>query len=165
MDRIRQLVNANPDAVKFRTEYSGQIPLHAACGAFEIGGGWSPEVIQYLVDQWPESVKVASNSGDLPLHRACSNQALLAVVQYLVEQWPESVKRADNYGWLPLHYACTNQTPLAVVQYLVEQWPESVQHRTARGKTPLDIANLPVAQADIDVTNWLSLPWRDRHNT
>jgi ankyrin repeat protein len=112
MDRIRQLVNANPDAVKYRTDDPGQIPLHTACGAFDIQGGLSQlEVVQYLVEQWPESVTTANNNGYLPLHVACYFNASLAVVQYLVQQWPESVKHRNSYGETPLDIATRQEHP------------------------------------------------------
>ena len=65
MERIRQLVDANPDVVKFRTDQD-ETPLHAACIAFENGEG-SLEVIQYLVEQWPESVKHRNLNGLTPV--------------------------------------------------------------------------------------------------
>jgi hypothetical protein len=62
MDRIRQLVNTNP--VKLRA-VDGEIPLHAACRAFWNTRGGSVEAIQYLVEQWPESVKAVNINGIL----------------------------------------------------------------------------------------------------
>jgi hypothetical protein len=61
IDKIRSLVKDCPDAIKASTE-SGWLPLHIACSHK------APlEVIQYLVEQWPESVKKADNSGETAL--------------------------------------------------------------------------------------------------
>jgi ankyrin repeat protein len=149
MDRIRQLVNDNPDAVKLRTDYATgrEIPLHAACRAFEDGGG-SLEVVQYLIQQWPESVKTVDKAGYLPLHYACRNKSPLEILQYLVEQWPESVRAVNNKGYLTLHFACANKA-LAAVQYLVEQWPVSVKAVDKSGYLPLHSACANMAPLEL----------------
>jgi hypothetical protein len=164
MDRIRQLVNANPDSVKIHAWY-GANPLHAACHAFEYGAG-SFELIQYLVKQWPESVKVVSHHvRRLPLHYACASAARLEVVQFLVEKWHESVKAVDNAGNLPLHDACTKKLvctnedgTLEVVQCLVEKWPESVKVVDSDGSLPLHIA-CTNENCTLEVVQYLVQQW------
>jgi ankyrin repeat protein len=163
MDMIRRQVTANPDAVKFRNRF-GVTPLHAACG-----GGSQLEVIQYLVEQWPESVKAVDNfGGSLPLHWACNHKkAPVDVIQYLVEQWPESVNVVvDKHGWLPLHLACSanSEDPavLEVIQYLVEQRPELVKTADNNGCLALHYACtscktaplLPLAVVQYLVKQW-----------
>ena len=76
--------------------------LHHACLNYAI----SLEVIQRLVEQWPESVGQFDKYNMLPLHYACRNVAMtLEVVKYLVDQWPESVRAVDwDYDEMtPLH--------------------------------------------------------------
>jgi hypothetical protein len=119
--RIRIIVRNNPEALKVRDGRNGPLPLHVACNAFLLGGG-SLKVVQYLIEQWPESVQTSERTGCLPLHSICAFDAPLAVIQYLVEQWPEFVKAVDNRGFLPLHYVCRNQKArMEVIQYLVRQ--------------------------------------------
>jgi hypothetical protein len=52
MERIRQLMNDDPDFVKFRSIHfslsPGDLPLHMACCAFEHGGG-SLELVRYVM--------------------------------------------------------------------------------------------------------------------
>jgi ankyrin repeat protein len=160
MDRIRQLVNANPSAVRFRFGELKEIPLYAACRAVKNGGG--PQqlaLVQYLVEQWLESVKTVNSHGDLPLHVACCSKAPLEVIQFLVEQWPQSVKTVNNNGSLPLHLArCFKTTPpAAVVQYLVEQWPESVKTTTNYRYLPLHTAC--AYSAPLEVVQCLVQQW------
>jgi hypothetical protein len=107
------------------------------------------EVVQFLVEQWPEAVKIADGRGWLPFHVACINRAPLQVVQFLVEHWSEAVKIVGQYGWLPLHLACINRAPLQVIQFLVEQWPESIKAADTHEKNPLDCAEIP------EVIAWL----------
>jgi ankyrin repeat protein len=159
MDRIRQLVNANPDEVQVRSDdFHGGIPLHAACRAFKNGEG-SFELVQYLVKQWPESVQVAGRDGDLPLHCACVNMAPLCTVQYLVEQWPDSVKDADEFGRLPLHYTYYEHSfpEEEVIQFLIQQWPESVKTADNHGGVPLHYAC--AHEAPLHIVQYLVEQW------
>ena len=120
MDRIRRLVNGDPDAVK--SLKNDKTLLHAACRAFDNRGG-SLEVIQYLVEQWPESVKAfTSIKRYLPLHYVCKYQAPLAVIQYLVEQWPESVKHGNTDGETPLNIAAREHDAIVVINWLELPW-------------------------------------------
>jgi hypothetical protein len=135
IDTIRSLVTACPEAIK-AANLDVFLPLHVACA-----NNAPLEVIQFLVEQWPESVMISAKKSksdrDLPLHIACQNTAALEVVQYLVEQWPEAVTAAGCGGWLPLHDACARKAPLEVVQYLVEQWPGSIKAAYSNGRLPL----------------------------
>jgi ankyrin repeat protein len=159
MERIRQLVNANPEAVKFRTDDYGRIPLYAACRDFENGTEGPLEVVQYLVEQWPQSVKTADFYGDLPLHYACNGKVPLEVIRNLFEQWPESVKTAGNSGNLPLHCACETEAPLEVIQWLVEQWPESIKTANNEGELPLHKACSNAEGASLAVVQCLVQQW------
>jgi hypothetical protein len=88
------------DASVQTTNINGNLPLHFACARAA-----SLEVVQYLVEQWPEAVKKTDIYGYLPLHHACQNKTPLELMQYLVEQWPEAVKTTDVSGKTPLGYA------------------------------------------------------------
>lgn len=110
IDRIRQLVETHPDLVKVPRSVDGSIPLHIACEYK------APlDVVQFLVKQWPDSVKTADIFGNLPLHKACANKASLAVIQYLVQQWPESVKHRNSEGKTPVDMAALQQQAVDVV--------------------------------------------------
>jgi ankyrin repeat protein len=64
------------------------------------------EVVQYLVEQFPLSVKVKSKDGRLPLHGACQNdEASLEMVTYLVDRHPDATEVKDANGHTPLQLA------------------------------------------------------------
>ena len=115
-------------------------PLHLACEK-----GAQTGVIPYLVEQWPDVVRLRDSQGCLPLHNACYyvEQTLqLEDIQSLVEEWPDSVKhRSRVNGATPLHYACGKKTDIGVatglVQYLMEQWPGAVRVTDWDGRLPL----------------------------
>jgi len=130
--------------------------LHYACTEF-FG---SDEVIELLIQCWPESVQMATKAdGSLPLHLyaglgarafvreedsilAChGGKASWTVMQSLVQAWPDAVRVPDKRGYLPLHYACSKgKCNLEMIQYLIQCWPESVQCRCTGGALPLHLA-------------------------
>jgi hypothetical protein len=116
----------------------GSLPLHCAISTRD-----TVEVVQWVVEQWPDAVKMADSKRNLPLHVACKMRIVsLEVVQCLVEQWPGAVQLTTGDGRLPLLLACwgnweacwgeymalgENTASLEVVQYLAEQWPGAVK--------------------------------------
>jgi len=139
------LVQAWPDSV-YQTNKNGWLPLHMACGG---GGGGgdnnnnqlerpappSLEVIQLLVNCWPESLHVSTTNdeGQLPLHLACMHHPSPAVILYLLNSYPPAARIPDDNGKLPLHHACARKSrrttrdalPITVMEHLVQAWPES----------------------------------------
>ena len=160
IDLIRQLVHANPDAVQHvRNDDLGWIPLHVAFFDAYSGsdkGTRLVEVVQFLVEQWPDSVKALGNDGNVALHHACFNDAPLEVVQYLVGQWQDSIRSIDSNGNLPLHHACVNMASLDVVQYLVEKWPNSVKTFNNDRHLPVFLA---CSNSQLDVVQFLAKQW------
>lgn len=90
------------------------------------------------MNSYPESVKVTTNHGQLPLHLAlvhlaCWNEASLKVLNFLIESYPEGIDQkndrnktplddlqqnnyamdADKNGMLLLHHACNNGNSLS----------------------------------------------------
>ena len=116
----------------------GYLPLHVVCEAFKSGGG-SVDVVKYLIELYPESVKERTEYGNLPLHAACWGGAPLQVVKYLYEQTPESVVRDNTFGTSsPLRQACCGRgvSPVEVIRFLVEKWPESVKDASGDWQNP-----------------------------
>jgi hypothetical protein len=126
LDMFQRALSFHPLAFKFRDEKS-RLPLHVVCSAFSTGGG-SLEIIKFLVELYPESVKMHHTyQGDLPLHFACRGKAPVEVIQYLLKQWPESLKIRDGKDdHTPLQVACCCGASFDVVRYLFERWPESI---------------------------------------
>ena len=95
------------------------------------------EVAHYLVEQYPDSLKVENNSKRLPLHDACSQNASIELVQFLVKKHPGSTRAVGKDGWLPLHHACSANASLAMLKYLVRQYPEAMDALDLHYQTPL----------------------------
>jgi len=112
------------------------LPLHLAICSETV----CLEIVQYLVEQWPESLKILIENGRVALHLACKNCMSSTIVQYLADQWPEAVQIMTN-GDLPLHIACgTSGTSIDTVTHLIKMRPELVQVRNEYRYLPLHAA-------------------------
>jgi len=133
IDRIRPLIEAFPYLVKMkmlndRGIYADTLPL-----TIVIRRSGSLELINCLVESWPESIREKNNDGLMILHSVVRSSPL-AVVEFLVDQWPESVKERTKDGDLSLHYAVSGTyVRLDVVAFLVDQWKGSLSVSNERG--------------------------------
>ena len=94
----------------------GNTILHIACGPC-VDVSQSLLVVKCLIEERYCSPCVLNNEGELPLHVACSQQALEIVK--LVSNCDVSSK-IKTTGDTPLHIACKNST-VEVVKYLIKQ--------------------------------------------
>ena len=64
LEKIQSIVQRDPEAVKYEDEYD-QIPLHYACY------NQAPlTVVEYLLQQWPRSIKIGGFRRGVALHYA-----------------------------------------------------------------------------------------------
>jgi hypothetical protein len=64
------------------------------------------DVVQFLVEQWPGSVKTGDVQGRLPVHYACDIEApAKEVIEFLVAQWPDAIKMTNVHEKTPLELA------------------------------------------------------------
>ena len=96
------LVLERTDPEVFRRPYNGRPPLQ-----FALMNDQSNDVLHYLIDQWPESVRMRDQYGSLPIHRACAYGVSLVIIRRLAQLYPESLRMLDGdwFGGLPLHNA------------------------------------------------------------
>jgi ankyrin repeat protein len=152
LDAIRSIVEASPHLIR-SWDGDGWLPIHHA--AFRCS---RPEVIRYLLEQYPESIKEKTKDDeykwyDLPIHLACFlyndddndgddddhdaeedwYEKRLQNLQILHELWPESLQQKNQYGRLPLHSA----SEASMVRYLVKAWPQAVREADDEGMLPL----------------------------
>ena len=78
-------------------------------------------------------------NGQLPLHRALQNNAMLGLIKLLVKGNPAAVLFRDISGALPVHIACQHHDSASVIQYLLSldatildavdrQWNTALHH-------------------------------------
>jgi ankyrin repeat protein len=107
------------------------------------------QTVQRILQQYPDSVKVINENGNLALHLACFNGAPLQVVELLVANYPESLRIPDKHGSLAIHWACYGTSPLIVIQNLLLQYPESISVKTNNGQIPLHYACHDAGRLDV----------------
>ena len=107
---------SNPISIEDAT---GQIPLHAACQNSKM----HTQVIQFLVDRNPNSVRHADHQGNLPIHTLCASRPSLNTVKYLLSKDEESVMATNHLGRSPLMVAAMFSASLDVLWYLMRTNP------------------------------------------
>lgn len=135
LETVMNILAESPDEVCVPDE-ERNLPIHVACRS-----GVNVEVIQYLAEDWPESLRWTNRGGSVPLHTACSNQPSSAVIHYLITSWPTATNVANNYGWLPLHCACAYGASSEIISLLVRSNDKSSGMSTyGQGDYPLHLA-------------------------
>lgn len=103
------------------------------------------DVIQKVVEYWPDSVKEKDDGGYLPLHIVCALGSPTEVVQCLIEgnDGQDSPMVKDVNGNLALHLACRHDSAetFDTIKLLVEAAPEAVKETDVAGDYPLHLAS------------------------
>ena len=78
-----------------------RLPIHLACS------NQAPkEVIEALLDAYPEGCVAREGARSRPLHLECKNRLPLETVHVLLKKSKKAARIKDNIGRLPLHLAC-----------------------------------------------------------
>eukprot|EP00658_Telonema_sp_P-2_P000748 TRINITY_DN1026_c0_g1_i13.p1 TRINITY_DN1026_c0_g1~~TRINITY_DN1026_c0_g1_i13.p1 ORF type:complete len:696 (+),score=194.61 TRINITY_DN1026_c0_g1_i13:278-2365(+) len=117
----------------------GATPLHYAAKAGMV------ELVELLLDRYPNAARETDAEGWLPLHYACTSPDVMTV-EMLLAAFPEGVQGITHQGELPLHFACdaahrrtsgTDTAEHAVAKIVLEAWPEGAYSRSSFGQRPL----------------------------
>ena len=162
IDIIQKFIDYAPETLQMKDIF-GYLPIHIACM-----DGASLEVIQALVNSYPESITVDFR-GYLPLHLACQSNASLEVLNFLINSYPdgidqtniidhktpldllkesEYIMRQDSNGMLPMHHACNNGYSLHLIHLLIQAYPESTTVQDNDGYTPGQYLSKTASVAD-----------------
>ncbi|KAL9182169.1 hypothetical protein ACHAXT_012821 [Thalassiosira profunda] len=124
--------------------------------------GVTLEIVECLLDAFPDAARSMDRKGRSPLHYACMNKNQdPGIVQLLLDRWPESVNRQDIDGNVPLHWLCGSSSvdgtaSLAILNLLLQKIPE------VRGFLDAQLAYARVAEDNgavrtQDENGWLPL--------
>ena len=133
---VKFLLKCNPHLLSS----SGKTPLHVICGNKFV----TLNIVQLLIDAFPDSVRHEDNKGRMPLHKLCNNKNLddevgLEILKLLLERCPESVRHAAEGGRLPIHLAAGFQS-LEFCRILIEAYPASGRLALSIGALPFHVA-------------------------
>lgn len=116
----------------------GAYPLHMA-----IASKASKTVIEMLMREAPDVLRMTNKYGETPLHVALSCDADTETVELLLhtKEDIDAVKKAEKqHGHLPLHLAAIRGCSDGVAVLLLTEYPEAAGVANTAGKTPLDLA-------------------------
>eukprot|EP00579_Thalassiosira_antarctica_P015115 CAMPEP_0201944838 /NCGR_PEP_ID=MMETSP0903-20130614/53596_1 /ASSEMBLY_ACC=CAM_ASM_000552 /TAXON_ID=420261 /ORGANISM="Thalassiosira antarctica, Strain CCMP982" /LENGTH=944 /DNA_ID=CAMNT_0048487893 /DNA_START=264 /DNA_END=3100 /DNA_ORIENTATION=- len=125
------LVITDPQTVEEPDRY-GELPIHSVLRHSKK----SLEFCKILISAFPDSMRVETDNGELPIHLAC-RYGHLDTVKYLSKLHPDSVRVGTRNGELPIHEACGGR--LEIVKYLSELYPDSVRVGTDDGALPIHL--------------------------
>lgn len=130
-DVIAALVDSAPEIASW-TDSHGWLPLHHACT-----NGAAPEVMQILIDAYPQGKLQQDNQMRTPLHfyatRNFANPAQMAANAELLSD-TGAAALCDRGGMYPIHYACAYGTDPTVLEVLTKVHPESLTAKENKGK-------------------------------
>jgi len=113
-DIVKYLVESEPMSLRHKDEPLQQLPLHVACKNQSI----TNEIIQYLVNKWPEALQEGNDTECTPLHLFCrygdmiSNNDAIDILKLILETYPDGARRANRSGFYPIHCAAGNKSML-----------------------------------------------------
>ena len=114
------------------TDYP-RLPIHLACSHSDV----PQDLIEALLNAYPEGCTAKEGSGSNPLHLACKNCLPLDIIATLLTKYPKATRVKDQIGRLPLHLACASGTELSVVKILMDAYPASCSMKDYNGHTAL----------------------------
>ena len=135
----RVLHELNATLVRTQNNF-GRLPIHSACHFSRV------ETTKYLFELYPDSINIATDNGEYPLHFAAMNKSIneneaLELISFLLRHDKGAVQSTrDSWGELPLHWACHYRAELAVVRLLFDAHPDGIFCRNNDGYTPMDVA-------------------------
>lgn len=163
---VRGLVEMCPDALGVM-DHHGRFPLNDALahkeGEVDDMGKMLPvqldevtSVVQFLVERYPQALRVADPEGNWPLHVAARRGLPLPVLRLMAGLEPVALRAKNKAGWLPVHLALrldgsendndehnagslegwrARSVDLATVSFWVAPWPASLMERGPDGRT------------------------------
>jgi len=136
LDILQYMIGIDP-SLPMERDIGGYLPLHSAVSGMPI------DFCKVLINAYPESVRIASNRGGLPVHNACSNgnRDASELIQYMLELYPESINSRDDEGRLPIHCVARHGR-VDIIESLLKHDPDMVSKKTTDSKRqlPLHIA-------------------------
>jgi len=125
IDIVKSLIEAYPTSLTISDEENACLPLHALFHNESTDN--LQEIITYLIELEPSSIRMLDRYGYTPLHLACMNSNMnLEIFQFLYNLYPEAIRRPGvSYGCLPIHNLCSNRrisdtNSIAILRFILD---------------------------------------------
>ncbi len=109
------------------------------------------EVIQLLIEAYPDAMKVEDGDGVLPIDRPQIKEKIYdraVMVETEVEN-PDALKEKNELGELPLHSAVKNRKSVEEMQLLIKDYPDALKEKDNDGLLPLHYAAIKGASVEV----------------
>ena len=132
---IKALYDARPEVIGWNSLVKIVEESHPQVQAFVNG-----ELVYARQAKEHRLVITPDEHGQLPLHRALRNNAMLGSIKLLVKSNPSAVRSVDDRGAFPLHVACEHHDSTSVVEYILGHAHIARDATDRDGDTPLHCA-------------------------
>jgi ankyrin repeat protein len=133
-DTVLTMIEKYPAALQHQSK-DGELPLIIECK-----NQCRFDVISKCIELCPETLAVADDSKQFPLHIVLKNAATSAdLVLMLIEKYPAALQHRDNIGNLSLHIECKYLCRSSVVSKCIELYPEAVSITDDSKDSPLHV--------------------------
>ncbi len=144
---VQLLIDATPNPN--RENINGCMPLHSLCRNKHLDEDVRLEILQLLLQKYPESARHAVGIGNLPIHlhlQIAPEFQSLEFCRTLIQSYPESVRMATEDGMLPFHKAFNRRSRLsfATAEVLYQLYPGSINVADNEGKYPIHYAIMDI---------------------
>jgi hypothetical protein len=131
LDRIKVLLNANPEAAK----HNNSTIFHEACSY--VTGQLGIAVLTFFLTKNVDGFRSLSIDGSLPIHHA-AGYATVDMLIFLHQAYPESLSILNPDKCNLLHLAIDEENDrIAKLEYLCYQCPQLIHKKDDEGVTPL----------------------------
>jgi ankyrin repeat protein len=134
---VEFIVSRHPGEVRRRWNRKNRLPLHVAVGSHR-----HVDLIQYLLDVYPNAAGEKDCNGDTPLaltlFSGTPRRKASENIQILVVAFSGAIKSTDYHrGQTPLHKAIASKASVEIIEYLIESCPEALTTQCRLGQLPL----------------------------
>lgn len=141
---VDKLLGSFVKAIRVTETAYHRTPLHVSCM-----NRAHPDIVETLLQHYPEAAKIRDDMKRLPIHYAIANGSSMSTIELLLNEFPDSCKVADHRGWLPLHVACGVRAPVRVVKLVFSLYPLANSTPDEEGFVPLSLAKEKGARPEV----------------
>ena len=113
-DDLKKLITNDPKTAKQVDDY-GMLPIHWACTESNV----PLDVLEILLNAYPESAKVRTNVNLLPIHIAVRSICTIAWLKKILEAYPEAILEKTGNGRSVVDFARHVGLPSSSLRYLI----------------------------------------------
>jgi hypothetical protein len=116
-----------------RSIHRSKFDLHEECSI-----QCRSSVISQYVDRFAQTLEVADEQGNLPLHRLFGKKSSsVEDALKMIEKYPAGLLHRNDKNHFPLHIECANQCRSAIISKCIELYPHVLAKSDAFGYLPL----------------------------